>query len=343
MKVSDGCDPAADCRCIAPTSLVDCELIETPCLLPPTYPPATCEGACAYNWIGIYDTYVLLESQCSLVDDCHCTPPSSPPCAADECCLVIVPCVASPSTSTTAYSHCEQICHGEPTTTTTPADATCSTGGCQWAADGTTAWIGPLVNDCPVSCPCESPSRDPLDTCELYAAPCVTPPTTTTTVTPPTTTTTCCPGDMGNHYARYTCDGVDWQISVDCGCPEGFEPYAGCPAALGTCGGFNVGTSGCCLCVASPTTTTTAAPTTTTAPPTTTSSTTTTTIPPTTTSSTTTTTAGDPCPPASDPGCEYHCVAGIWTLVSDTNCPTCLPTLGACSPDGSCLDNPCPG
>lgn len=338
--VTNGCPTNGDCRCQPPVIGLDCTLVDTPCLLPPVDGTPPCEGSCLYQWIGALDVYLLGAFECTDIGDaCTCQPPSSPPCASDECCAVLVPCISTvPTTSTTVYSHCERICYGEPTTTTTAADVTCATGGCQFIADGTTAWIGPLANDCPASCPCDVPPRDPLDTCEVYQSPCVTPPppTTTTTVVPPTTTTTCCPDDMGNHYARYTCDGATWQISVDCGCPEGFEPYAGCPAALGTCGGFNAGQVGCCLCVVSPTTTTTAATTTS-------STTTTTTAPPTTTS-----TSCEACdatiwnPVAHPDEGVWQCFGGTWTLCDDT----CDPGYEPADPSDAiygCPAQPCVG
>ena len=213
---TSGC--SADCPCSSPAGDPTCATAHTDCVpIPPVTPtPATCGGLCEYEcaYLDVAQTktgWVLVDVSCHRTGSisCSCHGPTQP-CTCGE--NAAVPCVAPPTSTTTAapptFTDCQLKCF---TTTTTAGPTTtttigCETGGCKWRSAG--AGLGWTKEDdtCPDACPCLYPDDPPPDACSTQLAGCfgtTAPPTTTTAE--PTTTTTAEPTTTTTAAAGYCC------------------------------------------------------------------------------------------------------------------------------------------
>lgn len=125
-----------------------CGKASTACVQEPVY----CSGSCSWVWLTFDDRdpyWELASNGCSSlnVPSCGCDRPTAP---GSEC---------GGRTSTPCYSPTPTGGCGGPTTTT--GGPGCS-GNCLWGTDGET-WS--VIRSCP-GCTCNSPLRDPAESCE---------------------------------------------------------------------------------------------------------------------------------------------------------------------------------
>ncbi len=371
-RTRNGCSTI--CPCPPPDEDPFCNTARTECRLipPPPRPPVIpCTGYCEFLWVQKEDTgtflddglWWLVERTCTLfVAGCNCPRPTVDGNLCGE--IVRTGCHVPPppptTTTTSEWDYCDYVCWGygppdpQPTTTTTAEVFTCASGTCIYRSNETAdGWIGPEQDDCPEECPCQPPSREPLDNCEVAKGFC--------TGSPTTTTTEAC--EDGN--SKWECQSFDdpefpdelfynWVlIESECegGCVGATEsciprfPYWA-PCGTDTVGGTFETNCRCAEPPPPPTTTTTAEPTTTTtAEPTTTTTpepTTTTTAEPT----TTTTGAIGVC--CALYGGEWLCY-GWDGDITEENCSSLAQALGNLPGQGythhpgmTCYDDPCP-
>ena len=178
----------------------------------------------------------------------------------------VPPSCGTPSTTTvspTTTTTCD--CSGT-TTTTTDAPDDCS-GSCnwQWLPNnlGGLGWVN-ILNGCPASCPCPSPTVDGGDHCTPQSTNCVAPPP------PPPTPAPWCTG-----YCEYWWlpDSSEWKLTtwqcesggiIDCTCQPPSVPGNNCGPERTPCGSPPTTIDPCANVCYPTTTTTTGQPTTTT-------------------------------------------------------------------------------